>query len=142
MTSPEEQLVERFYYDGWNKADENVMRQVLHEHIKFRGAFGKKIRGHDAVIRYMRDVQSALGRCRFEIEDCIVAAPTKAAVRLTCRGVHKRTFFGVEGTGHEVSWSISAFFHFADGRIIDIWVLGDIDNLKNQIGALPDAVPF
>ena len=38
----ETQLLERFYYDGWNKANEDVLRQVLDEHVEFRGTFRRK----------------------------------------------------------------------------------------------------
>jgi hypothetical protein len=38
-----------------------------------------------------------------------------------------------------VTWSGAAFFAIADQRIKDIWVLGDIDSIRQQLGAPRDA---
>jgi steroid delta-isomerase-like uncharacterized protein len=144
-TETQQQLVERFYYKGWNKRDEKVMTEILDENIKFRGALGKKKpRGHEAFLEYMRSAHTALGNHLIEIED-ITLDPEhqKAAVRIKSRGIHKSDFFGVKGSGHEVAWSNAAFFKFtADGKISELWVLGDIDDLKHQIGATSESSAF
>lgn len=142
----QQQLIERFYYKGWNKRDEKVMAEILDENIKFRGALGKKKppRGLKAFLEYMRSAHTALGNHLIEIEDVTLDPEhQKAAVRITSRGIHKSDFFGVKGSGHEVAWSNAAFFKFApNGRVSEIWVLGDIDDLKHQIGATSESSAF
>jgi hypothetical protein len=64
----------------------------------------------------------------------------KGSVRVTCRGIHAHSFFDVPGSGYEVHFSAAAFFQFRHhdtGRIqiSEIFVVGDLDELKRQIGA-------
>ena len=143
---PEEQLLEYFYYQGWNKGGDEAMEQVLAANVQFRGSFRRKpLRGVTAFIEYMHQAHNALANNKSQIQDVVLSENgRKAAVRLTNRGVHKGDFFGVKGSGHEVCWSSAAFFTFSEdgSKITDIWVLGDIDGLKNQIGAPPNSSAF
>jgi predicted ester cyclase len=133
MTGDPKALVERFYAEVWNRADEQAAREILHQRLRFRGSLGPTRSGPDAFIAYLRQVHSALGRYRCTIED-LIAAGDRAAARLTFAGLHRGVFFGVPATGREISWGGSAFFTVADGRLVDIWVLGDIDAVKRQLG--------
>jgi steroid delta-isomerase-like uncharacterized protein len=139
-----QELVERYYYKGWNKGDVNVIKEVMAVDVKFRGALGRRPkRGHEAVIGYMQCSHRALARNLIKIDEIVISENgSKAATRVTNRGVHHGNFFGVEGSGHEVSWSAAAFFTISNGRISEIWILGDVDSLKNQIGAERDASAF
>jgi predicted ester cyclase len=138
------QLIERYYYKGWNKCNEAVITQALDEHVKFRGSLEvKRTSGHEGFIKYMKQSHASLANNMCEIEDIVIdSAKGTAAVRVTCRGIHKGAFFGVEGSGHEVSWSNAAFFTFVNGKITKIWVLGDIDSVKSQLGASLDSTAF
>ncbi len=47
--------------------------------------------------------------------------------------------FGVPATGRVVAWTGAAFFA-TDARLItEVWVLGDVDALKRQLGAAAEA---
>jgi predicted ester cyclase len=48
-------------------------------------------------------------------------------------GVHRDTFLGVPATGRRVAWAGAAFFTFDDGLISDLWVLGDLYGLHEQL---------
>ena len=136
------EIVERYYYKGWNKGDTAVVNELLHEKVKCRTAFKRKPTvGNNALVEYMKTIRSTLAKYSFEIDDMVVS-DDRAAVRVTCRGLHKGTFFGVEGSGHEVHFSGTTFFTFKDGKISEIWTSADIDGLKNQIGAKPGSQPF
>ena len=139
--SPKE-LVERYYYDGWNKADADVVRSCLHPDVKFYANTGRgKKHGAEGVVQHMHAVHGALGRHTKQIED-IVATGDRVAVRVKCTGVHSSKFFGVDATGHEVTWHNAVFFTIRDGLITRIWVLSDTDGIKAQIGANQGAAPF
>jgi len=143
MASPQRQLVDRYFYKGWNKCDAGVMEEILDEKLVYRGALSRKKRNRDDFIEYMRKIHGALGNNVVEAED-VVISDNKAAVRMKCSGIHKSSFFGVEGTGHEISYQAAMFFTFtADGtRIKEIWMVGDIDGLKHQLGATSEASVF
>jgi len=135
------QLLERFYYDGWNKNNENVVMECLHERVRFRSAMGKKKNGSSAVVEHMKKMHKALGNHTKKIDD-VVITENKCAARIKCYGVHRSEFFGQPGTGHELQWCNAAFFTIRDDKITELWVLGDIDGLKNQLGAEQNATPF
>ena len=63
------------------------------------------------------------------------------AVSAIFTGIHRDTFFGVAATGKPVRWAGAAFFTGDRGQITRLWVLGDIDAVKQQLGA-PTASAF
>ena len=86
----------------------------------------------------MREVHAALADYRCDIKD-LIATDERAAARMTFTGIHRAEFFGVPATQRRVTWAGAAFFAAADGRIKDIWVLGDLDGVKRQLGAIGTA---
>ena len=80
----------------------------------------------------MRSVHDALGGFTCRIEEMIAVAD-RAAARMTFHGRHRGTFFGIEPSGQEIHWSGAAFFKTRDGRIIELWVLGDIEGIRQQL---------
>lgn len=133
MSGSARELVERFYYEAWNGADEAAAREILDVDFRFRGSLGPEKRGQDGFIAYMRSVHGALARYECVIDDLIVTE-RRAAARMTFKGVHQARFFGVDATGAEIRWAGAAFFTFSAGRIADLWVLGDVDGVKQQLG--------
>jgi hypothetical protein len=53
-------LIERFYHEVWNRADEVVAREILHPEFCFRGSLGEEKRGPDGFITYLRMIHTAL----------------------------------------------------------------------------------
>ena len=131
-------LVRRFYDEVWNQADEVVARAILHADLTFRASLGPVRSGQGGFISYMRAIHAALGEFRCIIDDMVVAND-RAAARMTFGGIHRAELFGVQPTGKRITWSGAAFFTMADRRIKDIWVLGDIDGVKRQLGAVGTA---
>jgi predicted ester cyclase len=68
------------------------------------------------------------------IEDLVVTAD-HAAARTTFRGTHRGRLFDVEPTGREIAWAGAAFFKTDGRQIVELWVLGDVDSVKQQLGA-------
>ena len=134
MTVTPEILVRRFYDEVWNREDEEVARAILHEDFRFRASLGPELRGPDGFIDYMRAIHRALGGYTCTIDD-LVATADRAAARVTFRGIHRARFFGVEATGREIVWAGAAFFTTDGKQIVALWVLGDVDGVKRQLGA-------
>jgi predicted ester cyclase len=133
-------LVERFYFEVWNRADERVAWEILAPDFRFRASLGPEHVGPDGFIDYMRSIHAALGAYACIIDDLIVTQD-RAAVRMTFQGIHRGPFFGVEPTGREIRWAGAAFFRTRDGRIAECWVLGDIDGIKRQLAANTQLAP-
>src|SRR5262249_20243132 len=67
-----------------------------------------------------------------QIEE-VIAADDNAAARMTFYGRHRGRFFGIESSGREIRWSGAAFFKTREGKIIELWVLGDIEEIRRQL---------
>ena len=126
--------MERFYFEAWNQADERVAREILHRDFRFRASLGPERQGPEGFIDYMRSIHAALAQYTCVIDD-LIAAENRVAARMTFKGVHRGRLFDVEPTGREIRWAGGAFFTIADGQIVDLWVLGDVDSVKNQLNA-------
>jgi predicted ester cyclase len=48
-------------------------------------------------------------------------------------GRHRGRFFGIAPSGREIRWSGAAFFKSRDSKIIELWVLGDIEGIRRQL---------
>ena len=124
--------VRRFYDDIWNRVDLAAIPDVLAPDVTFRGSLGPVLTGPEEFAGYVREVTTALGDYRCEIES-ILAEAHRVAARMTFSGVHRGRLLDVPATGRRVSWAGAAFFTFADGLITDLWVLGDVDSLRRQL---------
>jgi steroid delta-isomerase-like uncharacterized protein len=130
-------LVGRFYQEVWNRADEAVAREILCADFRFRASLGPEGRGPDGFIEYMRSIHAALADYTCRIDD-LVTMGNRAAARMSFTGIHRERFFGVEATGRTITWAGGAFFTTDGERITELWVLGDIDSVKQQLGAPQD----
>jgi steroid delta-isomerase-like uncharacterized protein len=127
-------LVRRFYDVVWNAANEDVAREILAPKFRFRASLGPEREGPEGFIQYMRAIHAALGSYTCTIEDLLTDG-SRASARMTFSGVHRAEFFGVPATAKRITWAGAAFFDTEAGQITRLWVLGDIDAVKRQLGA-------
>ncbi|MEO1016581.1 MAG: ester cyclase [Pseudomonadota bacterium] len=132
MKSPE-YLVRRFYDEVWNRSDENTAYEILDQEFRFRGSLGSETVGPGGFIDYVRSIHRALANYTCRIDDLIVTEE-RAAARMMFEGVHRAEFFGVSATGRKISWAGAAFFMTRDDKIAELWVLGDVDSIRRQLG--------
>jgi len=129
------QLVASFYADIWNRGDLSAIPALLREDFSFRGSLGSERRGHAGFADYVSMVRSALADYRCDILDLVVE-DGRAFARMRFSGVHVAPFLGHEPSGRRVEWLGAALFTVAaDGRIADLWVLGDTQSLTAQLEA-------
>ncbi len=126
------EIVERFYRDIWNRHDKSVIPVLLDEQFTFRGSLGQEKRGHEGFAAYVDFIHEALADYRCTIEET-VSEDRKLFARMLFSGTHRGALFGFEPTGRPVSWAGAALFTFADDRIRDLWVLGDVHGLIEQL---------
>lgn len=134
-----EQLVRRFYEDAQNRWDDSVVDELLAEQFRFRGSLGDEGHGREGWRVYRDRVRTAVPDFHNEIVD-MVTSPGRAAVRLTYSGHHEGTLLGVPGSGRLITYAGVAFFTASDGQLHKLWVLGDVDGLRSQIGSARGSV--
>jgi steroid delta-isomerase-like uncharacterized protein len=72
------------------------------------------------------------------VEDQI-AEGDKVLTRWRFRATHRGPFYGNPASGGEISVAGFHVHRIVDGRITEIWALGDFYTLMQQVGALPSA---
>ena len=124
--------VRKFYEVLWDAHDKAAIPSVLHENFTFRGSLGQEKKEHSGFAEYVDMVHQALGNYRCVIEE-LVSEGDKVFAKMTFTGIHQAEFMGYAPTYKQVSWAGCALFTFKGERIADVWVLGDLKNLEEQL---------
>lgn len=69
------------------------------------------------------------------IED-LIAEGDEVAVRMTQRGTHRGTFFGLAATGKQVTVAGIAIFRLRNGQIVEEWLITDQLNAMQHLGGI------
>lgn len=63
----------------------------------------------------------------------MVSEDDTIAVKALYNGRHTGKLFDYEASNNKIVYNGASFFKFRDGKIVDIWVLGDLNNLNKQL---------
>lgn len=74
----------------------------------------------------------ALADYRCTILD-LVSEGERAFARMRFEGIHRAKFLGFAPTGRRVDWAGAALFTPKSDKIADLWVLGDLQGLREQL---------
>ena len=124
------ELVKAFYADLWNRWDDGAVDTVLADDFTFRGSLGDETVG-----RYRDGIRAGSSDFHNEIRGMVVEGD-RAAVRLLYSGTHDGPLAGMRATGRRFAYAGAAFFTAGGGgRLADAWVLGDLVDLRAQLGS-------
>lgn len=124
--------VSRFYERVWNQADKSLIPELLHENVTFRGSLGHMQSGHTGFSNYIDFVRNALDDYRCCVVD-MVAEEDRLYARIEYSGTHRGELFGYAPTYAKLHWDGIAVFTFENGKISNIWVLGDVNGVMKQL---------
>jgi steroid delta-isomerase-like uncharacterized protein len=130
--SDETNQVRKFYEVIWNARNKSAIPEVLHEKVQFRGSLGQRTVGIAGFAEYLDMVHTALSNYHCHIEE-LVTEPPRVFAKMIFSGTHEGEFMGHPPTGKLLTWSGAALFTFEQGKIVDLWVLGDLQSLENQL---------
>jgi steroid delta-isomerase-like uncharacterized protein len=91
--------------------------------------------GLEGVKAFVAGFKSAIPDARVDIA-YQVAEGDKVVSRYTWSGTHQGEYFGVPATGKQVSYTATATFRIADGKIREAWLNYDQWGLMQQLGAV------
>ena len=131
-TTALKEQVRKFYRVLRDAHDRNAIPSVLHDDFTFRGSLGDERRGHKGFAEYVDKVHAALGDYRCVVE-VLVEEGDKVFAKMSFGGVHQGRFMGYEPSGKRVCWSGCALFAFQGEKVSDLWVLGDLRGLEDQL---------
>ena len=132
MANRNRALINAWYSRMWNRWDKSAFSDLLCPDISLRGSLGVTVNGYDGVSAYMNQVRGAFPDFHNTVEEIISEGPA-AFARLTYSGTHKGEVLGFPPTGRSITYAGAAVFRFRDGKICQVWVLGDLYNLTKQL---------
>jgi predicted ester cyclase len=132
--SPRKERVRVFYKEMWDHADKSLIPLIFHEDFSFRGSLGPVLRGHAQFASYVDFVTGALGDYTSDIL-ALVEEGEMVMGKLRFHGFHRNELFGFAPTGRHLAWHGAPLFTFEGGLVRDLWVLGDVHGLIEQLKA-------
>ena len=129
------ELVQLFYEKFWNEVDLGIADEILHPDVTFRGSVGLGATGRREVCDYVLMVTTALSGYRCDVES-LIADGERVAAKVRFSGNHTGEFLGYAPTGRRVEWVGAAFFSVERDKLRDVWVLGDLESLRAQLGSV------
>jgi predicted ester cyclase len=131
-TRDHEHVIARFYNDMWNRFDTNILPDIVSPTLQFRGSLGQTRVGIEQFIEYVTFVQTFAPDFHNSVVDTI-SDDHRTFARLTYTGTHQGELFGIAPTGHRFEYAGAAIFAFDHNLISNLWVLGDIHGLIQQL---------
>ena len=131
MTEPVD-IVRRFYEEIWNQGNLDAIPDICHREIAFRGSLGDTKHGHAGFAEYVRYVRGALDHYRCQIEETVTEG-NRVFAKMLFVGTHQRVFLGYAPTQKILEWAGAALFTIESDRITELWVLGDLHGLIDQL---------
>ena len=132
--SAQKDMIRAFYERMWNELDKSLVPDLMLEDVTYRTLIGDIVSGRDSYAAYMDKVAGPFSDFQAEILD-MIEEDERVAVKLRFTAKHAGDFLGYAPTGKDLSWEGSTHFTFRDGKIADIWVLGDIFSLEQSLKA-------
>ena len=135
------EIIRRFYEEGANARNAAVIAELVAP--DFIGYYpdvaeglGGISRGPQALIQDLNNIAAMLPDFRTTIED-MVGEGDKVGIRGSTRGNHTGEIPGVRPTGRAVSFTWSAIYRLADGKIVERWLNDDALSTFEQLGLIP-----
>jgi len=125
-------VVRRYRLELWDEGNLNVVDEVFPEKFAFDG---QEItpEGFKKIVTMWR---TAFPDMRYTIEN-IIAEGDKVVDHWRARGTHRGRLYGIAPTHKYFENMGINIYHIADGKIVDIWEVGDALGLLQQLGIVP-----
>lgn len=121
------------YYAMWNSHDFTKADLLLDNDVRFRGSLDIVANGIEGFKDYAKMLLEAFPNLYHAVE-ILISEGNVASAYVTYSGTHEGKLLNFEPTKKRISYSGASFFHFKNGKITNINVLGDLNSLYKQIG--------
>ena len=90
--------------------------------------------GHEGIAEYVTLITNALGEFESTIHQ-VICEDENAYARIRFAGIHQDQFMGYSPSGKAVNWIGTVEFRITGGKISELWALGDLHGLVQQLRA-------
>ena len=126
------EIVKLYYDELWNKQKKEYIDTLFDDNITFHGSLNINTKGKKEFENYMETILTGIPNLFHSIVS-IVDEGEQIAVRALYNGRHTGKLFDFEASNNKIQYNGASFFKFKDGKIVDIWVLGDLNTLTKQL---------
>jgi predicted ester cyclase len=126
------ELVKLYYNELWNKQNKDYIDIVFDDNITFHGSLDISITGKENFKEYMNTILTGIPNLFHSIITMVCEEDT-IAVKALYNGRHTGKLFDYEASNNKIVYNGASFFKFRDGKIVDVWVLGDLTTLIKQL---------
>lgn len=126
------ELVKLYYHELWNKQNKDYIDILFDDNITFHGSLDISVVGKEKFNEYMDTILTGIPNL-FHSIIMMVSEDDTIAVKALYNGRHTGKLFNYEASNNKIVYNGASFFKFRDGKIVDIWVLGDLNNLNKQL---------
>jgi len=133
MTEPRD--VAQKFVDAINAADEDALRDLLHDDFVDRTPNPLQGTVRDAFLDKIRQLRVAFPNMRLRIEQTVVEGD-RVSFLWTLAGTNDGPFADQDATGINVEFNGMNLQRLADGRVVEHWSIHDAISLFHQLGRL------
>ncbi|MDY3205533.1 MAG: ester cyclase [Arcobacter sp.] len=126
------ELVKLYYDELWNKQNKDYIDILFDDNITFHGSLDIDVKGKEQFKTYMDTILTGIPNLFHSIVTMVCEGDI-IAVKALYNGRHTGKLFEFEPSNNKIAYSGASFFKFRDGKIVDVWVLGDLKNLIKQL---------
>lgn len=126
-------IVMSYYENLWNNKDKSYIEKLLSDDIIFRASLGVDVKGKKEFEEYFDMIINAIPNLHHGVET-IVMENYQVAAKAVYNGTHSGKLLDFEPTNKRIQYHGASFFKIGDdGRIREVWVLGDLNSLYKQL---------
>ena len=126
-------VVRRWLEEIGNAGKLEVVDEIYAPTFVDHAAMPDQLPGPEGVKQFIRMIKAVFPDWHYTIED-LIADGDKVVARVTMRGTHQGTWFGVPPTGKQVITTAIQIHRIAEGKIQETWANADILSMMYQIG--------
>ncbi|KAL6252588.1 hypothetical protein RBB50_000307 [Rhinocladiella similis] len=117
-------IVRRFYDDIWNKFDISPVNEIISPAVTFRGTLKHGTTGIEGFKQYVHEIEASFPDFYQRVDEMYVDGEHCIA-RMHWSATHTKDFRGFKATNKKFEYPGVAIFKIVDGKIMDVWAVGD-----------------
>ena len=136
MSAQENKAIVRRAFEAINKGDLAFWDDMLADDFVYRDPAQPHALGKENYKQYLATIRTAYPDVHFTLED-ISAEGDTVAVRWTFLGTQEGEIRGISPTGKKVLMTGMHIYHFASGKVVNLWANWDTLGYLQQLGVIP-----
>jgi steroid delta-isomerase-like uncharacterized protein len=134
IAAANKELVRRFYKEVYVHWDMGLVDEVVSPRFTSHDWPEGGPTGPEAFRDYYSYLRSVVPDARYEVDD-LIAEGDRVVVRWRLLGTHQGDFQGIAPTGRAITLKGVAIYRVEDGKLMERWVVSDLHDVLEQIGA-------